>query len=210
MKRCKEDNDTTAGKAPRLAAGAEGAEGGEGKGAEGGGAEGGGAEGGGASTCRAFLGMAGLEGESKEEVMRWLSSWQPEAADLKNGVVLEIIEQYGDGEVMKILVKVVMKLLRTKCEYTWQLRDRFRKLFQRTRAVMTKCGESLADQWTFLAKLQEGGSMYDASLYEQKDPVLDLAARLTTLASTSPLSCARHGCKELGMLKVCQVIKVLV
>ena len=156
--------------------------------------------------------MAGLEGGSKEEVMRWLSSWQPEAADLKNGVVLEIIEQYGDGEVMKILLKVVMKLLRIKCEYTERrrLRDRFRKLFQRTRAVMTKRGESLDNQWTFLAKLQEGGSMYDASLYEQNDPVLDLAARLTTLASTSPLSCARHGCKELGMLKVCQVIKVLV
>ena len=138
----------------------------------------------------------------------WLKSWQPEASDFKNGLVIELLENRSETEVIQSLVKIVMKIVGMKCDYSWDLKSRIRKLFLRTRAVMVKGGDTPAAQWTFLARLQEGGTLDKASLYEPRDPVLDLAARLTTLASTVPLTCARHGCKELGMLKVCQVIRV--
>ena len=155
--------------------------------------------------CSGYLAMAGLVGGTATDVVELLGKYgEEEEANLTNGLVIEVVQEYRCPDTLLALTRLVARVVGVQSDQVGRdLHQRFKLYFGKTAGLVARGEAAMDSPWVFLAKLRQGGSLAVGREYLWAPPprYSAMVARLQAMVTNEERRCSM--CDDLGDLRVC-------
>ena len=132
------------------------------------------------------MGLLDETSQSLEILLSRMESWKPSQDDVTNGLVLEVVENFGGNlaAVTSLSLKIIQILDFHPSKQNSAIVQRFCQYFKCTNSKMSQRSESLEDKWTYFKDLSPGGKLFKLDMLVPHSKFGNMLERMKSLESS--------------------------